>query len=177
MLRMGWASSAARWALLLGAVGVLLTTTGDSDDPGWFIAAMVAFGGLFGLFWHHRDRVDAREDAALREAARYPASSDRAVEWVGRLRAGQRVRIRGAFVTLTAEGIEWTGLRKGSLQWRDVDDVSPSTITVRGIRSARSVRVRGNGKVSVINCSKRNFVDVLATCSEMARAASWPQFW
>lgn len=169
---MGWVTSAARWALLLGAVGALLTTIGDGDDAAWFIAAMVGFGGLFGLFWHHRDRVDDREDAALREAARLPASTARASEWINQLRGGRPVKIRGAFVTLTSQGVEWTGLRKGAVRWHDVDSVAPWTLAVRGIRSARSVRLHANGRVFTINCTKRNLADVLATCSEMVRTAT-----
>lgn len=172
LLVMGWVAAAARWALIVGTIGVLLVVFGGADDPGWFVAMVAGFGGLLGIFWHHRDRVDDREDAALRAAARLPTTAGRAEEWIDRLREGRRVKIRGAFATLTADGIEWTGLRKGSIRWGDVEFVAPWTASVRGVRSTRQVRLRAQGKVWSIACTKRNFADVLATCSEMARTAT-----
>jgi len=87
--------------------------------------------------------------------------------WVDQLRGGGRVRL-SRFVTLTPEGIEWSGVRKSKVRWDGVEYVEPWTMSVRGMRTGRGVRLRAAGKLAMISCSKRNFVDVMATCVEMS---------
>ena len=160
------------WALIGAALGLIFVALSDITDPAWFVAMLTVFAGLFGLFFHHRDRLDEHEDGALEKAARDPASTEKAAEWIRRLRSGQRVKV-GAFATLTSDGIEWTGLRKSSIRWAEVEYVTPWTMSVQGgIRAVRHVRLRVKQKTPVVNCSKRNFADVLATCAEMARTSS-----
>jgi len=151
---------------------VIFVVASDITDPVWFVAMLTVMAGLFGLFFHHRDRLDEHEDRALEEAVRDPDSTEQALDWIQQLQGGQRIKI-GTFATLTSDGIEWTGLRKSSIRWADVEYVVPWTMSVQGgIRTGRGVRLRVNGKTPMVSCSKRNFADVLATCFEMARTAS-----
>lgn len=169
---MGWLKAAAGWGLAGAVLGLILVNLEHTSDPEWFVVMLTVMIGLFGLFFHYRDRKDAQEDRALEAAALDPASAEAAREWITRLKGGGRIKV-GMFATLTSEGVEWTGLRKASVRWGEVERVAPWTMTVKGtIRASRMVRVRANGKTLMINCSKRNFPDVLATCVEMARAAA-----
>jgi hypothetical protein len=125
-----------------------------------------------GLFFHHRERLDTNEDAALERAASDPEPLEQAVTWVQQLQNGERIRV-GWFATLTPAGVEWSGLRTSSIRWDSVEHITPWTMSVRGgIRAGRGVRIRVPGKSMVISCSKSNFADVLATCAEMARSCS-----
>lgn len=154
------------------ALGVILVVATGTTDPAGFVALSTVMAGLLGLFFHHRDRLDEQEDRALEEAARHPGSSEQAADWIKQLRNGQQVKV-GASTTLTADGIEWRGLRRDSIRWTEVEHIAPWTMSVQGgIRAVRHIRLRASGKTRAINCSKRNFADVLTTCVEMARTAS-----
>ena len=74
--------------------------------------------------------------------------------------------------SLTADGVTWRVLRKSFLKWSDVEALATRTYGTKGIRSVRMVGLVANGKHHGISCSKRNFTDVVATCSAMIRAAS-----
>jgi hypothetical protein len=167
-----WGRAGLRWGLFGAALGLVLVAFDGISDPAWFVALLAVMSGLLGLFFHHRERLDTNEDAALERAASDPESLEQAVTWVQQLQNGERIRV-GWFATLTPAGVEWSGLRTSSIRWDSVEHITPWTMSVRGgIRAGRGVRIRVPGKSMVISCSKSNFADVLATCAEMARSCS-----
>lgn len=168
---MGWVRSAAGWGVATAVAGAIVGTITEATELRWFVLTMAILGALYGLFFHYRDLADSREDFALQAAARNPASTDQAPAWIEQLKAGNRVKV-GMFVALTPEGVAWTGLRKHSINWEDVDSVRTWTMSAREIRSVRMVRLKVNAKTYAIPCSKRNFDDVLATCTAMVSRSS-----
>ncbi len=169
---MGWVRSAIGWGLAMVVVGAILGAIQPIDDLPLLLLTMATIGAALGLVFHQSHRAETREDIALEAALLDPESTDQASEWLRQLHAGHRVKIRWAFATFTPEGIEWAGLRKSSVRWQDVESARTWTMSSGGRRSARMVRLRVNGKDLVISCRKRNFDDVLATCSAMMRAAT-----